>query len=61
MKFMEELSIRKIPGIGSINEIYFNYLGFQKVKDLFEKAVIMKTMFSENQYCYYMKRGLGID
>jgi len=52
---MKGLSIRKIPGIGSINQTYFNYLGFYHVKDLFDKAILIKTMFSENHYDYYMK------
>lgn len=59
-KFMLQLSVRKIPGIGKVNEQLLNGLGFNKCEDILQRAVDIYTLFNREYFEFYMKSVLGI-
>lgn len=58
-KFLEPLSIRKIPGIGPKTEEYFNKMGVYKVADLkkFSRTELQETLGKWGQEIYEKVRG----
>lgn len=49
-EFMHEIPIRKIPGIGKLNEKILNGLGIVKCKDILDKATEIFVNFTENAF-----------
>ena len=47
---MHEIPIRKIPGIGKLNEKILNGLGIVKCKDILDKATEIFVNFTENAF-----------
>jgi DNA polymerase kappa len=48
--FISEMPIRKVPGIGKMNEIILNGLGINECKDIVAKAAEIYVNFSENAF-----------
>ena len=61
LDFVQQLSIRKIGGVGNVSEQLLNAIGVFTCKDIFEKRAEIKLLFSEISFEFYMKvsQGLG--
>ena len=57
---MNKLPIRKIPGVGKINEQILNGLGIQGCKDCMERAVEISINFTDNAFDFLIRSSLGI-
>jgi DNA polymerase kappa len=60
LKFMRELPIRKIPGVGKVNEHILNGLNIYFCKDVVERATDVYVTFTEWAYEFLVKSALGI-
>ena len=62
LNFLNELSIRKIPGIGGMTETTLNEIGIVNVKDLVEKAADLMIGYSTypKTHQFLIHCGLGI-
>lgn len=60
MKFMNNLSVRKIPGIGRMTEMTLASLGILKCADILEKAPEISIVFSEKTTYFLFRAALGI-
>ena len=60
LDFMYKMSIRKIPGIGNMNEQVLNGMGIQSCKDMIEKALEIYLGYSDNAFEFFIKSALGI-
>ncbi|MFH4977110.1 hypothetical protein AB6A40_003819 [Gnathostoma spinigerum] len=58
--FMRDLSIRKVSGIGQVTEAVLRGLGIEKCGDLFRKRGILRMIFTERSYEYFLRISLGI-
>ena len=47
-KFLADLPIKKVPGVGKVNEMILNGLGIMTGKDVLEKATEIFINFTEN-------------
>lgn len=54
-KFMSELPIKKLQGIGKINEMIMNGLGIYTCKDMVEKATEIYLNFTEKVFEFLIK------
>jgi DNA polymerase kappa len=59
-RFMDELSVRKIPGVGRVGEQLLNGLGIATCKQLKENAPELYAMFNESTFAFYMYSALGV-
>ena len=59
-EFMSELNIRKIPGIGWVNEGELNRLGISKWKDILDNIVDIYISNSERLTYFLMNSAIGI-
>jgi len=61
LDFVQQLSIRKIGGVGNVSEQLLNAIGVFTCKDIFEKRAEIKLLFSEISFEFYMEvsQGLG--
>jgi|LauGreDrversion4_2_1035121.scaffolds.fasta_scaffold226698_4 DNA polymerase kappa len=57
---MADLPVRKVPGIGKINEQILSGLGIVKCKDVIEKAAEIFINFTENAFDFLMKASHGL-
>lgn len=60
LKFMKDLPVRKIPGVGKVNEHILSGLNIFFCKDLIEKATEVYVTFTEWAYEFLVKSALGI-
>jgi DNA polymerase kappa len=60
LKFMKDLPVRKIPGVGKVNEHILAGLNIYSCKDLIEKATEVYVTFTEYAFEFLIKCGLGI-
>jgi DNA polymerase kappa len=60
LKFMMDLPVRKVPGIGKVNEHILAGLNIYCCKDLVEKATEVYVTFTEWAFQFLVKSALGI-
>jgi len=60
LKFMRDLPVRKLPGVGKVNEHILAGLNIYFCKDLIEKATEVYVTFTEWAYEFLVKSALGI-
>ena len=60
LKFMKDLPVRKIPGVGKVNEHILAGLNIYNCKDLIEKATEVYSTFTEFAFEFLIKSALGI-
>jgi DNA polymerase kappa len=60
LKFMRDLPVRKIPGVGKVNEHILAGLNIYFCKDLVEKATEVYVTFTEWAYEFLIKSALGL-
>jgi len=60
LKFMRDLPVRKIPGVGKVNEHILAGLNIYLCKDLVERATDVYVTFTEWAYEFLVKSALGI-
>ncbi len=58
--FMNNLDVRKIPGIGNVNEQFLRGLNINKCQDIINNSVEIKLLFSLNSFEFLIKSALGI-
>lgn len=52
--FMDEQYIRKIPGIGKVNEMILKGIGVQTCKDIISKGAEIYLNFTPNAWSFLM-------
>jgi nucleotidyltransferase/DNA polymerase involved in DNA repair len=57
---MAEKKIRKIPGIGPVNEFYLKGLGVDTGKDILDRVDTLTICFSRSSTEYFVQAALGI-
>jgi DNA polymerase kappa len=57
---MRDLPVRKIPGVGKVNEHILAGLNIYLCKDLVERATDVYVTFTEWAYEFLVKSALGI-
>jgi DNA polymerase kappa len=60
MEFMNELSVRKIPGIGRMTELILASLGIYKCSDIIQMAPEIYSSFTERTSHFLFRAALGI-
>ncbi|XP_041369519.1 DNA polymerase kappa-like [Gigantopelta aegis] len=60
MKFIKDLPIRKIPGIGKVSEKMLNGVGVVTCEDLFHKRALLYHLYSPISFHYFMRICLGM-
>ena len=60
LKFMKDLPVRKVPGVGKVNEHILAGLNIYNCKDLIEKATEVYVTFTEYAFEFLIKCALGI-
>lgn len=60
LKFMRDLPVRKVPGIGKVNEHILAGLNIYSCKDLIEKATEVYATFTEWAFEFLVQASLGI-
>ncbi|KAK2715560.1 DNA polymerase kappa-like isoform X2 [Artemia franciscana] len=60
LKFIHDLPIRKISGIGNVTEQLLNSVGVVTCSDLFEKRGMLSLLFSEISCHQFMEIALGL-
>lgn len=60
VEFMENLDVRKIPGIGKVLEKTLNELGIYTCKDILSKRLELYLAFGESSLDFLLKAALGI-
>jgi len=59
--FLKDLEARKIPGIGRVSaKVLQDVLGVQTCGDILEKAGLIRLLFSESSYQFYITSALGL-
>uniref|UniRef100_A0A915J324 DNA polymerase kappa n=1 Tax=Romanomermis culicivorax TaxID=13658 RepID=A0A915J324_ROMCU len=61
LKFVSNLPIRKVGGIGSVTEAMLKSLGIEKCADIFEKRAFICLLHSEISRNFLMRVSLGLD
>jgi DNA polymerase kappa len=59
-KFMADLPVRKIPGVGKINEMILAGLNIHSCRDLLNRAAAIYINFTERAFDFLIKSALGI-
>jgi len=59
-EFMRKLSVRKIPGVGAVNEQLLNGLGFNTCEDILKRITDIYILFPKDYFEFYVKSSLGI-
>lgn len=57
---MLDKKIRKIPGIGPVNDYYLKGLGIECARDLLECTDSLAICFSENSCEFFVSAALGL-
>ena len=60
LKFMRDLPVRKLPGVGKVNEHILAGLNIYYCKDLVERATEVYATFTEWAYEFLLKSALGL-
>ena len=59
-KFMRNLPVRKLVGVGKVNEQILLGMGINICQDIIDKAVDIYINFTENAFDFLIKSALGI-
>ena len=59
-KFMNELLVRKLPGVGKVNEQILAGMGIVKCSDAIKNAAHIYVNFTENAFDFMIRACLGI-
>lgn len=54
-KFMSTLPVKKLPGIGKVNEMIMSGLNIYTCKDMIDKAADIYINFTENAFEFLIK------
>lgn len=57
---MQEKKVRKIPGIGSVNEYYLKGLGIETGKDILDNIDTLTICFSRLSTEFFISAALGL-
>ena len=57
---MKTKKIRKIPGIGPVNEYYLKGLGIENAADVLSCTDVLSICFSENTCEFFVEAALGL-
>lgn len=60
LKFMRDLPVRKVPGVGKVNEHILAGLNIYNCKDMIEKATEVYATFTEWAFEFLLTAALGI-
>ena len=60
LKFMANMSIRKVPSIGRMTELILNKLGASTCHEVIDRAPEIMISFSERQAQFLIRSSLGI-
>uniref|UniRef100_A0A9J2Q302 DNA polymerase kappa n=1 Tax=Ascaris lumbricoides TaxID=6252 RepID=A0A9J2Q302_ASCLU len=60
LKFMRDLPIRKVSGIGAVTEAILKGIEVEKCGDLYEKRAIISLLFTRCSYEHFLRIALGI-
>ena len=60
MDFMRTMPVRKVPGIGKVQEMMLGALGITTCGKLYEERVRLCYVFTEKTYCALLAAGLGV-
>lgn len=60
LQFMKDLPVRKIPGVGKVNEHILSGLNIYSCYDLVEKATEVFVTFTDFAFEFLVKSALGI-
>ncbi|XP_066966862.1 DNA polymerase kappa-like [Macrobrachium rosenbergii] len=60
LDFMSSLPVRKVSGIGNVTEQQLSALGVNVCSDLLEKRGLLRLLFSDINYNYFMRIVLGL-
>lgn len=59
-QFMAEKKIRKIPGIGPVNEFYLKGLNIETGKDVLDNCDVLTICFSRQSTEFFVEAALGL-
>jgi len=59
-EFMRKLNIRKVPGLGRMQELVLNELGIFSCADILENAADLSIAFNERYFQQAVKEALGV-
>lgn len=59
-KFVAGLPVRKLPGVGKINEMILKGLGINLCRDLLVKATLIYVNFTERAFDFLVRSALGL-
>lgn len=57
---MADKKIRKIPGIGPVNEYYLKGLGIESAQDILDNVDILTICFSKSSTEFFVAAALGL-
>lgn len=57
---MSDKKIRKIPGIGPVNEYYLKGLQIETAQDILDNTDVLSICFSENSCTFFVSAALGL-
>jgi DNA polymerase kappa len=60
LTFMADLPVRKIPGVGKVNEMILAGLQIFTCRDLVQKASALNLNFTERAFDFLLKSALGV-
>lgn len=60
MAFMQDLPIRKVPGIGRVTEQILKAFGVERCGDVLQKRGLLTALFSPLSMEFFLQSGLGL-
>lgn len=60
LKFISNLALRKIPGVGGMRETTLNAMGIKSCQDLRDRACDIMIGFLEHEHTFLIRCGLGL-
>lgn len=60
VEFMKTVKIRKIPGIGPVNEYYLRGLGMENAGDILKNTDVLEICFSDSSCEFFIEAALGL-
>ncbi|XP_072564876.1 DNA polymerase kappa isoform X2 [Paramormyrops kingsleyae] len=60
MDFIQDLPIRKVPGIGKVTEKMLSSLGITTCAELRQKGALLSLLFSETSWHHFLQISLGL-
>lgn len=60
MEFMQKLPVRKLPGVGKVNEQILVGMGIQFCADSIEHAMDVSINFTDNAFDFLIRSSLGV-